>query len=354
MKVLKKLIPLVLLIAVVVVVVFYLKGRGPEEAVDSITTTGTIEATEVALSPKISETIDWLCCKVGGHVTAGQVVARLDARELKALVAEATATVAASLEAVKEARVELEIRGVDVESVGFAVESARSEVVRVKSKTIEAEKEFRRLSTLVKKGFISKSAFDTAEASYDSAKASLNSAKAKLKAEEARLRNARVTVKRAEAAISAEKARSLKDKATVDVLAARLSYAELKSPIKGVISYKAYEVGEMSEPGRAIYSIYDLTDIWARLDLGESDISRIRLGSRAEVWSTGDPSRVFRAEVSEIGQVGEFATHKDVVRISHDIKTFRIKTRLLDPQGFLKPGMTSKVRIFFENNKKHE
>jgi len=347
LKAIKKIIPIVILVAIALVVVLYFKGRGQQGSADSLTTTGTIEATEVALSPKISERIEWLCCAVGGKVRAGQVVARLDARELKALVAEARATVAASSEAVKEARVELEIRRVAVESVGFAVEAARSEVARVESMAIDTEKEFKRIQSLVKKGFVSKSAFDSAKASYDSAAASLDSARSKLKAEEARLRNARVAVKRAVAAVSAAKARRLKDEATVDVLATRLSYAILKTPIDGVVSYKAFEAGEMAVPGRAIYTIYDFKDIWARLDVGETQLADIRLGAKAEVWTAGEPERVFKARVSEIGQMGEFATHKDVVRVSHDIKTFRVKVKLNAPEGLLKPGMTCKVKIAF-------
>jgi len=352
LKVFKKFIPLIILLAIAAFAVIYLLGRGTGEPPDSLTATGTIEATEVALSPKIAETIDWLCCEVGGRVRAGQVVARLDARELKALVAEAKATVAASAEAVKEARAELEIRRVAVDSAGYAVETARSEVLRVKSHAIDAEKEFKRLSALVKKGFVSKSAFDRAKASYDSAAASLNSAKSRLNSEKAGLRNAEVAVKRAEAAVSAAKARRLKDEASVTVLETRLSYAVLKSPIDGVISYKAFETGEMTAPGTAIYTIYDLTDIWARIDVGESELGRVRLGATAEVWTEADPTRVFKAVVSEIGQLGEFATHKDVVRVSHDIKTFRVKVKLLGSAGFLKPGMTCKVRISFDVNKK--
>ncbi len=348
MKVFRKIIPIIVFLIIAAFVVIYLKGRGAGDLSTEMTATGTIEATEVALSPKIAETIEWLCCRVGDKVRAGQVVVRLDARELKALVAEAKATVAASAEAINEARVELEIRRVAVDSEGYAVESARSEVLRVKSLAIDSEKEFKRLGALVKKGFVSSSAYDRAKASYDSATASLGSAKAKLKAEEARLRNARVAVKRAEAAISAEKARRLKDEATVAVLATRLSYAELKSPMDGVVSYKAFEAGELAVPGNAIYTIYDLSDIWARLDVGESELTRVRLGAEAEVWTEGAPTKVFKAVVSEIGQMGEFATHKDVVRVSHDIKTFRVKVRLVDAGGFLKPGMTCKVRIPFE------
>lgn len=347
MKVLKKVLPIIIILIIgVVVLIYFARGRDDFTA-DAMTGTGTIEATEVALSPKIAESIEWLCCEVGGVVKAGDNVVRLDKRELEALAAEARATVAASAVGVKEARVELENRRVAVEAVGFDLESARAEVERVKSLASDAEKEFTRISSLIKKGFVSKSDFDSAKAEYDSASASLSSASARLKAEEALLRSARVAVKRAEAAISAAEARRVKDEATEQVLLTRLTYAVLKSPINGVVAYKAFEAGEMSVPGKAIYTIYDLKNMWARVDVGETELARIRLGARAEVILSGLPGRVFKGEVREIGQMGEFATHKDVIRVSHDIKTFRIKVRLLQEDGILKPGMTCKVRIFF-------
>lgn len=353
MKVLKKALPVIILLAIALVVLIYIARNGAEEGSKySMTGTGTIEATEVALSPKIAETIEWLCCAVGGAVTAGQEVVRLDERELKALAAEARATVAASGEDVKEALVELENRRVAVEAVGFDLESARAEVARVESLAIDAEKEFKRISSLLKKGFVSSSDFDRAKAAYDSAAASLSSARAGLKAEEAMLRSARVAVKKASAAVSAAKARQLRDKATEEVLLTRLTYARLKSPINGVVAYKAFEAGEMSVPGKAIYTVYDLKDMWARIDVGETELGRMRLGSRAEIRVSGMPERVFKGQVSEIGEMGEFATHKDVIRISHDIKTFRVKVRLLRTDGLLKPGMTCRVMIFFDDNNK--
>ncbi len=346
---LKKIFPILVIFAIAIGAWFYYLSGGPGGNGDSLVLTGTIEATEVALSPKIAERIEWLCCEVGDRVKAGDVVFRLDKDELKALVAEARARVGSATAAIKEARVDLEDRRVAVETAGFAIESARSEVKKAESLALDAKKEYTRIDALVKKGFVSKSAFDRALAAYDSAEASLEAARSKLKSEEARLRNARVAVRRAEAAVAAARAERRKDEATEAVLRTRLSYAEITTPISGVVSYKAFETGEMAVPGQAIYTIYDLNDIWARVDIGETDIPRLCLGSRAEVWTEGAPERVFKARVSEIGQLGEFATHKDVVRVSHDIKTFRVKARLLEPAGFLKPGMTCKVRVFFSD-----
>jgi len=351
LKVLKKVLPIIILLIIAGVVLIYSLGGSEKAAADSMSGTGTVEATEVALSPKISETIEWLCCNVGETVTAGHDVARLDARELKALAEEAQASVAAAEEGIKEASVELEKRRVAVEAVGFGLESARSDVVKAESLALDAKKEYKRLSSLIKKGFVSKSEFDRVKTSNDSAAASLSSARAKVNAEEAQLRSARVAVKRARVAVSSARARRAKAEATAKVLLTRLTYASIKSPINGIVAYRAFEVGEMSLPGKAIYTIYNLKDIWARVDVGETELARIRLGSLAEVTTTGLPGKVFKAVVSEIGQMGEFATHKDVIRVSHDIKTFRVKVRLLETGGLLKPGMTCTVRIFFGNKK---
>ncbi len=345
----KKVIPIIVLLILGALGAWvYLQPKGSGLSGDSLTLTGTIEATEVALSPKIAERIEWLCCEVGDRVGAGQAVVRLDERELRALLGEALARVEAATAAIKEARVTLEERRVAVETAGFSVESARSEVKKAESLALDAKKEYTRIDSLVKKGFVSKSAFDKALAAYDSAGATLEAARAKLKSEEARLRNARVAVRRAQAALESAMADRKKDLATVDVLRTRLSYAVITTPISGVVAYKAFEAGEMAVPGQAIYTLYDLNDIWARVDIPETVISRLRLGASAEVWTEGEPGRVVKAVVSEIGQIGEFATHKDVVRVSHDIKTFRVKARLADPLGYLKPGMTCKVRIFFK------
>ncbi|HLG21964.1 MAG TPA: hypothetical protein VI382_04055, partial [Candidatus Manganitrophaceae bacterium] len=49
----------------------------------------------------------------------------------------------------------------------------------------------------------------------------------------------------------------------------------------------------------------------------------------------------------EVGTEGGFATQRDVTRGKQDIKTFRIKVRVLSPEGILKPGMTARARIYF-------
>jgi HlyD family secretion protein len=69
------------------------------------------------------------------------------------------------------------------------------------------------------------------------------------------------------------------------------------------------------------------------------------LGNDASVTVESRPGKVFRGRVSEIGRYAEFATQRDVTRGRQDIKTFRVKIKVDDKEGILKPGMTVSVEI---------
>ncbi len=308
---------------------------------------GVIEATEVNLAPKISEKITWLCCRVGDRVKAGEAALRLDRTELLARVDEARASLKAAQESVKEAGVQLEDAKLSVDTADYEVDAAEAEVLRYKALAEEARKNFERAGGLIKDGFISKKAYDAARAAFDSTRARLNSAGAKRRAEEARLRNARVKVKMSRVRISTAKARAKKEEAALKVLLAQLDDTVVKSPIDGVVSYRAFEEGEVVGKGQAVYTVYDTSDIWARVDIEESRIGKIKLGAEADITPPGMKGTSFPARVFEIGELAGFATQKDVVRETHDIKTFKVKARVIKPSGILKPGMTVDVRIFY-------
>ena len=109
---------------------------------------------------------------------------------------------------------------------------------------------------------------------------------------------------------------------------------------EGSLRYALTEEGEIASPGNPVYTIHNLQRVWARVDVEETDIGRIRLGDKAIVLAGALPDRRFEGEIIEIGQEGEFATQRDVSRGRQDIRTFRVKVLIKKPEGLLKPGMT--------------
>ncbi len=139
------------------------------------------------------------------------------------------------------------------------------------------------------------------------------------------------------------------DIASVQYYADQLADTVIRSPINGIVVSKALEVGEWVTPGVPILTIDDLSTIWARVDLQETDLGWIQLGSPATVELTTRPPITYAGRVMAIGQEGQFATETDVRRGRQDIRTFYVKVRVLDPGGELKPGMTAEVAFVKDN-----
>jgi len=346
----KALKPTVAALAAVAVIIgaylFFFRDGAPPGYIE---TTGVIEATEAELAPKIAGRIEWLCCAEGDRVSPGAPAVRLDSRELQAKVLEGRAGVYAAEAAVKEARFAAEAAVVGRETAVSAADAARAEEARAAALEKDSSANFERARGLFDGGYLSKRDLDSAAAVFESNRAILDSARAMTTSAEAGLRSAEVGIKAAHASVAASLAKKEAAEALVLVLEAQLKDTEILSPVSGVVSYKAFEVGEYVTAGAAVYTVYSPGDLWARVDLEETRVQDVRLGGRALITPAGG-GRSFEGTVVEVGELGTFATQRDVTRGRPDMKTFRVKVRAAESNGVLKPGMTVGVRIFLNGD----
>jgi RND family efflux transporter MFP subunit len=137
--------------------------------------------------------------------------------------------------------------------------------------------------------------------------------------------------------------------ANVQYYTDQLNDTVIRAPIGGTVVSKNLEVGEWVTPGTPILTVDDLSTIWARVNMEETELGAIRVGSPAQVTLPTRPPLVFPGQVMAIGQEGQFATETDVRRGRQDIRTFYVKVRVLQATGQVKPGMTAEV-AFARNN----
>jgi RND family efflux transporter MFP subunit len=139
------------------------------------------------------------------------------------------------------------------------------------------------------------------------------------------------------------------DKADVDLYTGQLADTVIRSPISGIVVNKALEVGEWVTPGTPILTVDDMSTIWARVDVEETELGSIRIGDPTQVALTTRPPQTYTGRVMAIGQEGQFATETDVRRGRQDIRTFYVKVRVLQAGADLKPGMTAEVSFSRRN-----
>jgi len=267
---------------------------------------GVIEATELHLSTKISERITAIPFDEGDWVPKGAVVAKLDTEELAA----------------EAARTEADILRAEADIL-----TAKALLEREKAAHADAGRNLSRIVHLFKDKLVSIAKRDAAQTRLELAEAEILVASARVRAAETALKQ---------------------HQAHRRLFEVRMQEGTIRSPVAGRVSLKAYEPGEHSVPGDTLLTLLKTDSLWARIDLEEGLLERIRLGSRAEIFFASGGGRAIPGSVVEIGTAGSFATQRDTTRGRQDIKTFRIKVRPENTQGLLKPGMSVKVRLYFE------
>ncbi len=334
---------IVVFLAVLLAIGVFLLSRNRKPPISHVT--GIIDGIEVNLSSKVAGKISRISCNEGDKVQAGQVVITLESDDIKASVEQAMAGVERAKADVKVAEASIENSRANVLAAEAEVKGAAADLERAGAQMEESRRQADRREDLYKKNLIAKESRDQSVTEYAVNVAAYDSSKEKLNAVRSRKD---VAASQSNAAISqwnASKAMLKEAEANRAFFRSKLDDTSIVTPVTGTVIFKALETGEMVSPGAAVLTIVDLNSLYARVDIDETKIGRVVLNDKAFIRVEGVPGKTFEGKISEIGRYGEFATQRDVVRGREDIKTFRVKVRVDDPSGMLKPGMTVDVEI---------
>ena len=335
--------PIVVLLAVFLAIGVSLLFRNRKPPVFHVT--GIIDGIEVNLSSKVAGKISRIACNEGDKIQAGQVVITLESDDIKASLDQAMAGVERAKANVKVAEASIGNSKANLLAAEAEVKSAAADLEKAGAQVEESRRQADRREDLFKRNLIAKESRDQMvtehainAAGYDSSKEKLNAARSRKD----------VAASQLSAAISqwnSSKAMLKEAEANRAFFRSKLEDTSIVTPVTGTVIFKALETGEMVSPGAAVLTIVDLDSLYARVDIDETKIGGVVLNGKAFVRVEGVPGKTFEGRISEIGRNGEFATQRDVVRGREDIKTFRVKARIADPSGTLKPGMTVDVEI---------
>ena len=291
-------------------------GQGP--AGNQLPLSGNIEAHESLVSFKtVQSRIVELPFDEGQWVTAGTVLARLDAVDYSKQVE------------VNEAAVAVAQR--QLESAAEKVEVARATIINDRASLTEKELDYDRRRRLFAARAIS------AE-DRDLSLTALRQARAALQRDEAAARAAIRDVAVARAGIA-------NARKTLELSRVIMGYTTLRAPFSGVILVRNAELGEVMQPGTPVITLADLDHVWLRAYVSETDLGKVRWGQTASVTTDTYPGKNYRGRVSFIASDAEFTpksveTHKERVTL-----VYRIKIDVENPQHELKPGMPADALI---------
>ena len=108
----------------------------------------------------------------------------------------------------------------------------------------------------------------------------------------------------------------------------------LYAPVSGVVMEKDVFAGQAFQPGKNLYMIADLSEVWVSAEVFEADAGLVREGMPAEVEVAALPGSTFSGTIEYVYPTLEGRTRSMRARITLD-----------NPERHLKPGMYATVRF---------
>nr|WP_225896346.1 efflux RND transporter periplasmic adaptor subunit [Amazonocrinis nigriterrae] len=214
---------------------------------------------------------------VGDKVSQGQNVGLLD----DALV----------LTALTQAEAELAALQSEVARAKTQVGNARAEVERTRLQLVQAQADSERQQKLFKQGAI-------AEQTAQQARTEAQTAEQALKAAQEQVRTEQQAVAAAQRRVNAQAA-------VVAQAKERRSYAQLISPITGVVTEKVTEPGNLLQVGNEVLKIGDFNRVKVVVQVSELERAQIQVGQSVQVRLDALPNQVLIGRVTRISPAAD-------------------------------------------------
>ncbi len=271
---------------------------------------------EVKVSPDISGEIVNLFVEEGDSVNKGQVLAKIYADIYSSQRDQVTAS---------------------VNQVKAQYENVKANLSGLKTVYDNAKAANERYKKLFTDKIVSRSEYEQTEQAFRSAESNYNGAKETIKSGEAQIQG-----------VKAQLARAEKDLARTTILA----------PMDGIVSSMSVKKGERvvgtaQMAGTEMLRVADMKSIEVRVDVGENDITKVKIGDTALVEVDAYNNRKFKGIVYKIANPVSTATSS--AASSTEVANYKVHIRLLTSsyQDLIKenskfpfrPGMTASADI---------
>ncbi|MDY3915524.1 MAG: HlyD family efflux transporter periplasmic adaptor subunit [Selenomonadaceae bacterium] len=319
------------IIAILLSALLVLASLGCGSQAESKVEWGRADAKEIDVNSKVAGRVVELLVKEGDEVKAGQVIARIDKRDLEAKKAGYEANIAAIEAQQLQAA---SVTSMQTGTTQSALAAAQHAQDKAASDLALAQADYQRYSDLVASGAVSRQVFEqyqtkyeVAQSTYEQAGASVRQAQAALGQRDVDTANEAATAKKLEQA-----------QAALQEVEVSLDETEIRAPFDGIITEKYVEEGSMISNGTPLVAVQDPTDNWVDLKVPETQLADFSVGQDITLVGRDGKTKV-TGTITDISKKAEFATQRATSERgdASDIVSFNVKIQINDP--VLRPGM---------------
>jgi len=282
---------------------------------------------KIEANSKVTGRVAWIGVEKGDKVKEGQVLVRLEDQEFRAQYEQARG-------AADSARAQLD--QLKHGSRPEEIQQAENNLSEARATAANDKITLDRTRNLFAQGVVSKQALDDATAKYEASQQRVQSlaqthtlAKIGPRAEE---------IARAQGALTQAEGQAAYAKSQLDATV-------IHAPITGTILERSVEKGELltgqfASAARPVFTIADLNDIQADLDVAQDDFAKLTPHQKAIVTVDAFPDLQWNGVIAEVSP-----------EANRQKATIEVKVQILNPDSHLRPEMNTTVRFVADENK---
>lgn len=247
---------------------------------------GRIEADEIDISTKYPGRVAQLLADIGDMVAPGQVVARMDTRDIEQSLSKSQA---------------------QAQQAQHAIDEAQANLTQQQTQQTLAEQEMDRARYLLKNGWITKEVADQRQQQLDAAVAGVAAAEARI-----------------------AQAKHALDAAKHDAEFYKVEIADntLVAPKAGRIQYRETNIGEVLPAGGKVFTMLDLSYVYMDIYLPTEQAGKVKVGADARIVLDAYPDHPIPAKVSFVASEAQFTPKTVETQTERDKLMFRIRVRI--------------------------
>jgi HlyD family secretion protein len=225
---------------------------------------------QAAIEPRISAPIVKEFVQRGSKVHKGDLLAHMEDRDLRGAALDSQGNLTQAQAAYNSAT---------LATIPEDVQKAELDVAQAKANLDVANRTLEERNRLLEQGAIARRDVETARAAAVQARAAYDSS-------EKHLANVQKTIM--QTSIDSAQGQLVSAKGKLENADAQVSFANLRSPIDGVVTDRPYYPGETAPAGAPVVTVMDTSSLLAKVHIAQSAAQKLKSGGTAELTVPGE------------------------------------------------------------------
>jgi HlyD family secretion protein len=280
---------------------------------ETISATGTIEATEVTLSAQAGGQVKRIIADEGDVVRSGDTLLIIDNSDWVYQLEQARGGYEMA-----EAQFRLALKG-----------AREEDVIQSEANYKNAETDLKRMEELYRAKSVSEKQLDDARTRFTVSQQMWEKMKNGSRQEE----------------IDAARARRDQTKAQMASLQKKVNDCVVTAQVGGTVTKRFVEQGELASTGMALYRVSDLSTMDITIYVSESNLPKVKLNQKAIVNIDAFQNKDYEGKVTFISSTAEFTPKNIQTKEERTKLVFSVKVKVPNPDGTLKAGIPADVTL---------